>query len=308
MATVRTLTRDDVDAVVQRIARHLDDDAERCAWVNPGLDVELLRRALTDSRAATWVALDGDRVTGHLYGAVLEGGSYPRGVWVGPDGASWDDVDTLADLYAVAGQEWIDQDALDHYVWVLDDEESTRPWYELGFARMHVRGVLALEPRSVRALATGYSRRAGTLDDLDLAVRLTQEIDRAQAGGPSFLVEVHAGSLRHELAETLSDPEVAYHLVEHDGVGVAQCITFPLEPRRGSYDATLHLSAVAVLDEHQGRGVASALVDAALSEALDEGYEFVETNWRVTNRRAQRYWTHYGFHPTYVRLHRRIGS
>jgi len=302
------LTRNDVEAVVHRIARHLIDDAEHCAWVNPALDDEILRRALRDSRAATWIALEGDRVTGHLYGAILEGGSYARGVWVGPDGASWDDADTLADLYAVAGQEWIDQDALDHYVWVLDNEESTRPWYELGFARMHMRGVLALEQRPVRALPARYTRRTGTLDDLNLAVRLTQEIDRSQARGPSFALDHHAGSLRHELAETLSDPEVAYHLVEYDGIGIGQCITFPLEPRRGSFDATLHLSAVAVLDEHQGRGVASALLDAVTCEALDDGYNFVETNWRVTNQRAQRYWTHYGFHPTYVRLHRRIGS
>ena len=75
MATVRTLTRDDVDDVVQRIARHLDDDAERCAWVNPALEIELLRRALADSRAATWIALDGAdglflEITGcaHLFG------------------------------------------------------------------------------------------------------------------------------------------------------------------------------------------------------------------------------------------------
>jgi hypothetical protein len=34
----------------------------------------------------------------------------------------------------------------------------------------------------------------------------------------------------------------------------------------------------------------------------------VETNWRVTNRRAANFWLRYGFRPTYVRLHRTIGS
>ncbi len=49
------------------------------------------------------------------------------------------------------------------------------------------------------------------------------------------------------------------------------------------------------------------MVDAALRDALNAGFEFVETNWRVTNRRARNFWLDYGFAPTYVRLHRTIG-
>jgi len=307
VATIRKLTPDDIDAVVGRIARHLGEDATRSPWVNPSLDLDVLHRALSDARAATWVALEGSDVVGHLYGAVLESTAYARGVWIGPDGASWDDASTLGELYATAGQEWIDAGAREHYAWVLDDPDSTRPWYELGFARMHARGVMALEQRAVRELPTGYTRRRGSLADLDLAVRLTGEIDRAQARGPSFLLDVTSESMHDELAETLSDPEVTYDIVDYAGAGVGQCMTFPLEPRRGSFEATIHLSAVAVLPQHQGRGVASALLDAVLHDALRQGYEYVETNWRVTNLHAQRYWTTYGFHPTYVRLHRAIG-
>jgi len=49
------------------------------------------------------------------------------------------------------------------------------------------------------------------------------------------------------------------------------------------------------------------LVDAALRKARVAGFEFVETNWRVTNRRRE-LWLDYGFEATYVRLHRTIGS
>jgi ribosomal protein S18 acetylase RimI-like enzyme len=89
---------------------------------------------------------------------------------------------------------------------------------------------------------------------------------------------------------------------------VAQCITFPLPTRRGSFDATLHVSAVAVRETHRGRGVGTALVDLALDRARQKGFEYAETNWRVTNRPAARFWTDYGFEPTYVRLHRTVGE
>ena len=92
------------------------------------------------------------------------------------------------------------------------------------------------------------------------------------------------------------------------GHAVAQCITFPLPPRRGSFDHTLHLSAVTVDAEHRhrrrrhGHGRRRASRRAASAD-----FEYVETNWRVTNRRARNYWLGYGFEPTYVRLHRTIG-
>ena len=54
-------------------------------------------------------------------------------------------------------------------------------------------------------------------------------------------------------------------------------------------------------------GVGTAMVDAALANARAAGFAYVETNWRVTNRRARNFWLDFGFEPTYVRLHRTIG-
>jgi len=308
VASIRPLQSLDVDEVVERITHQLGDDANRNPLVSPTIAAAPLADALRRSTAATWVALENDTIVGHLYGALLENATYGYGVWIGPDGVSYDRPDVLSDLYAAAGQEWIDADALEHYVWVLDDAASINPWYQLGFARVHQKGVLALDSSRSHSLPAGYELRTGSLDDLDLAVAMTDLIDRAQEAGPSFAIHLSTGSQRSDLEETLSDPDVRYYVVEHRGDAVGQCITFPLPERRGSFDATLHLSAVVVRDDHRGRGVGTAMIDAALTAARDEEFEFVETNWRVTNRRAHHYWTRYGFRPTYVRLHRTIGA
>jgi GNAT superfamily N-acetyltransferase len=308
VTTVRALQPSDIEQVVERIQARLAADANHQPLVNPVISHDVLADSLRRATASTWVAEDGGRIAGHLHGALLEGESHGKGVWIGPDGASFDDLDVLSDLYSRAGASWIDNGAIEHYVWTLDEPVSTQPWHELGFARMHRRGVLTL-PRFARPpLPRGYAVRRGGLDDLDLAVALDDELDAAERLGPSFSFGVHNSSKRDDFFETLDDPEVHHYIVEHEGRAVAQCITFPLPPRRGSFDATVHLSAVTVLGGHRGRGVGTALVGHALGEAHDAGFSYAETNWRATNRDAQRYWLHFGFVPTYVRLHRTIGA
>ena len=308
MTTVRPLESRDVDAVVQRIVARLSDDAALQPLVNPVLETELLADSLLQAAEHTWVAQRNGELSGHLFGALLESESYGNGVWIGPDGASFDDTDVLSELYSVAGARWIEHGALEHYVWTLDDVTSRQPWYELGFARMHLRGVLALLGRRESVLPEGYRLRRGGADDIDVAVALDDELDAVQKSGPSFSIGLNHAAKRDELLETLAENDVHHYVVDSDDVAVAQCITFPLPPRRGSFDDTLHLSAVTVSSEHRHRGVGTAMIDWALNDAEAYGFKYVETNWRVTNRLAQRYWLRYGFEPTYVRLHRTIGS
>lgn len=306
MVTVRKLQPDDVGAVVSRIVSRLRRDAALEPLVNPEISLALLSDALRGATNATWVVHREGRIVGHLFGARLESHTNEQGVWIGPDGASFETTDDLAELYSAAARAWIDAGALQHYVWVLDDPSTTRPWYDLGFARMHVRGVMALDG-SRHHLNADYSMRHGSIDDLELAVELDSELDRAQRAGPSFLLDTPMGTQRSDLYETLSDPDVTYYVVHYRDVGVAQCVTFPLPPRRGSFARTVHLSEVVVRSEHRGLGIGTAMVGTALKEARDQQFEYVETNWRTTNRSAQRFWLNYGFSPTYVRLHRTLG-
>jgi GNAT superfamily N-acetyltransferase len=305
---VRPLEVRDLDEVVARVQERLANDARRNSLLSPAFSAEHFRYALRHASNQTWVADEGGEVIGHLYGALLESAEYGHGAWIGPDGVSFDSDDVLASLYAEAGSNWIGNGALEHYAWVFDQTKDTAPWYELGFARMHVRGVLALGERRLHQLAPGYQLRRGGTDDLSLAIELDQVLDDAQREGPSFSLFLEHASRPEELLEALEDDEVHHYVVEHLGQGVAQCLTFPLEARRGSFDATLHVSAVAVRPEHEHRGVARALINHALNDALEAGFTHVETNWRVTNRRAASFWLRYGFRPTYVRLHRTIGS
>ena len=304
---VRQLQARDVVPVVARIAQQLVADAHERRLVNPQISTEILGTSLNASMQSTWIAEENGRIVGHLFGALLENDNFPKGVWIGPDGVSFDSIEVLSALYRAAGTAWIDRGALEHFVWTLDGSSSMRAWFEMGFSRMHLRGVMALKKVPAVAWPHGYSIRRGGGGDLELAVSLDKALDEAQRLGPSFLIGPLGALVRNELNETLLDPEVHYYVAEFEGQGVAQCMTFRLPPQRGSFSDTLHLSAVSVLPEHQGRGIATAMVSHAFANAIDAHFRFAETNWRVTNRRAQAFWLGYGFQPTYVRLHRTIG-
>jgi ribosomal protein S18 acetylase RimI-like enzyme len=305
---VRHLESRDIDQVVTRVHERLAADAQRNGLLNARFSNNNFAAALRDATNQTWVAEESGVVVGHLFGALLDSPEYGRGAWVGPDGVSYERPAVLDALYAAAGADWIERQAIEHYAWVFDEPADTNPWYELGFARMHVRGVLALSAPDRGALPAGYVLRRGGSADLELALELDRVLDEAQQRGPSFALFVEHASRPDEMLEMLEDPDVRYYVVEHEGVGVAQCLTFGLETRRGSFDDALHLSALSVRPDHEHRGVARALVDSALADAVDDGYRYVETNWRVTNHRAAAFWLRYGFRPTYVRLHRTIGS
>jgi GNAT superfamily N-acetyltransferase len=307
MVAIRKLLPADVEAVVSRIVQKITDDATHKQLINPEFSRDHLRDALESSRALTWVALEGTQLVGHMYGALLESDLYGSSVWIGPDGVSYDNDEVLDAMYAVAGQDWINEGAVEHYVWTLDDPAAMAAWFDLGFAKMHSRGVMKLH-EGLHVLDPRYRLRRGTFDDLDVAIFLDDELELAQTEGPSFSIGLSKASQREEWIETLSDPDTSHFVVAFDGVAIGQCVTFPLPEQRSCFAKTIHLSAVVVVAPHRERGVARAMVDAALNDARERGFLYAATNWRVTNRTAARFWRTYGFEPTYVRLHRTIGT
>ena len=301
--TVRLLGTTDLEAVATRVGDRLALDARRNPLINPHFSADFFMAALANATDQTWVEDDDGRIAGHLYGAVLESPEHGRGAWIGPDGVSFDTDEVLAALYLNASEAWARHGALQHFAWVLDDEHDLRPWLVLGFAPVHRRGLTDLSNLEESTLPAGYVIRRGGVADLDLAVELDRLIDEAESTRLT-----PPSNDRYEVMkswrELLEDEEVNHYVVEYEGQGVAQCVTYSLEPRRGSFDHTLHLSAVAVRSDHEHRGVARAMITAALHDARRQGFLYAEANWNVTNRRAEHFWTRYGFVRTYARLRR----
>ncbi len=305
MTPVRELHDGDADQVVARVEEQLGHDASLNPLVNSELDRALLRDSFRHIADPAWVYDATGRIAGHLYGALLAD-STRMSVWTGPDGASFDDAEVLSELVEEATAIWRVRGAKAHYVWCLGEPARIKHWTDLGYARVSVRGAMTLDRGHPRALPGGYSIRRGTFADLDRAIELDAVLDAAQGVEARSMTRVEREANREELMDTLDDPETHHYVVECNKRVIAQCVTFPAPPRRGSFDATLHLSEVVVDPRHQRRGVANAMLDTAFADGLAHGFRFAETQWRVSNLGATLFWTSYGFQPTYVRLQRTL--
>ncbi|MEI8127805.1 MAG: GNAT family N-acetyltransferase [Actinomycetota bacterium] len=307
MTEFEFLTTATVDDVVQRIGREQRVLTQRHPLISAQLDPHELATTLLASQHDVLVATRHGKVTGHLRGVTLTSADFGYSAWINPEGLSYDDVETLEALYARRASDWVDLGILRHYVWVPADRERVEPWQNLGFAAMHLRGSMPLSSASRRNFPSGYSMRRGSASDVETAIELDDILSEYQEGGPSFALGLSRESQRSDWLETLDDPDTFHVIVEYGGQAVAQALTFPVFERLGSFPASVHLSAVCVRREHRGSGVGAAMVDELMAQSQSEGFEYVETNWRVTNRQAHRFWLHYGFTPTYLRLHRAIG-
>ncbi len=295
----------DTDAVVARAARLITLDAASNPLVNPEFDANVLHDALLRSPEPTWVLEQDRNITAHLYGALLaqEGRT---AVWTGPDGYSYDAEADFATLVDAAWHYWRERNALEHFVWCLEEPARLSTWQNLGFTPFSTRGALALGHGRTRTHLEGYLVRRGEHRDLAAVLDLDEQLDVAQGDQPERRSMSERETIHLELKEALRDPETNHYVVETSGHVIAQCMTFPAPSRRGSFPGTLFLSEVVVDAEHRRRGVARLLIDYALSRAREEGFEYCETQWRTTNEDASHYWTSYGFTPTYTRLRRAL--
>ena len=305
MVEIRALLSSDANAVVARIADQLANDAEYHPLVNGFVDRDALYETILRAHNATWVAYEDEQLVGHLYGAVLSDTTHPRAAWTGPDGVSFDTEHELSVLVERASAAWLAADASRHYVWVLAEESRLDSWRTLGYAALSVRGVMRLADREPRPVPEGFTLRDATLEDMDRILDLDEIIDVAQ-GDTVGLGAKDRDETRKEITSLLDDPEVRHFVIESAHDVVAQAITFLLPSRRGSFEHTLYLSEVAVDPTVQGRGVASAMIDAILERAQGDGFRYAEAQWRVTNPQADSFWRGYGLVPTYVQLERTL--
>lgn len=307
VSPVRRGVKSDAPAIAQRVVDQLTRDAAIEPLVSTSFSRADFERALADSASPLWVEDSGGHLRGHLYGATLDDPLRGRQTWTGPDGYSYEFENVLDHLCDWAYRTWRESGSTAHLVWALAGN-GTQDWIERGYRIVSVRGALALGGHFDIAWPTGLRLRRGGLGDLDAAATFDALIDQAQGVDVDSLTDAQRAANTSDLTELLDDPDCRYHFVDADAGPVAQCVTFPLPPLRGSYDDTVYLSSLAVDPRRRRSGLATRLVHAVLNQAIDDGFRFAEVRWHIDNEAATALWSNLGFRPTYVQLRRPLSA
>lgn len=250
-------------------------------------------------------ALQGGKRVAHVVGRLDEAESRGKHAWVGLDDHSLAPAaapEVYADVYAEAGDPWVEQGHLTHIVLVPADEAILRVWFQLGFGQEQVHAE-APTLAEARAAPEGVTiRRAGPAD-IEAVLDVAGIITSHQLGKPVWSGVRLPGreEMRADWEELLADETAVILLAERDRDTVGYAATYPAgEP------GVAHLPVAGTRPGVRGSGVGRALAEHALHRAHEDGYRKVLVDWRSTNLLASRFWPARGFLPTHIRLRRDV--
>ncbi|MFC7547813.1 GNAT family N-acetyltransferase [Plantactinospora sp. GCM10030261] len=260
------------------------------------------------------VAFRGATPVGFVLGSPKAAAMWGPNVWVDAAGQAVTDAEVMRDLYRLAAARWVDEGRTAHYVIVpAHDKDLLHAWFRLGFGQQHAHAIRPAS-RPAGGRKTGVLVRRADRSDIPALARLDIELPLHHGLSPTFSAG-RMGTVEESIAEwteDIDDPAYATFVAERDGKVVGSAIGCAVE--KSSINVSLarpdhagFLGFAAVFPGARGAGAGRALGEAVIGWSVDEGFDSVVTDWRVTNLLSSRAWPALGFTETFLRLHRVVG-
>lgn len=266
-------------------------------------------------------ALDGDGgIIGHLAAVPVDLAAddpaallgHPRSALV-PHGGhalpSGRESEVLRALYARVAERLVAERRLVHYVDVPAGDVATAPWFDLGFGRELVHGLMAVkargrQPRGVEGLGI---RRAGP-GDLPQIGRMAADSARRQRGSATFQPqpEEALAALRMRYADALADQRCGAWIALRRGEEIGMVLLVPADPDPVTPASCVELVEMYVEPSSRGEGISRVLLATALAWAYDNGHRYMSARWSSASPLAAGHFPAIGFRPVSYRLARTL--
>jgi GNAT superfamily N-acetyltransferase len=289
---IRDATPSDLDAIAALSARR----HARLHGAFRGLsaafsDPAVVRCALPDEPDG-WVFVDDGAVTAALLWQENEGRAI-AGLTeaVGPPEA-------MANLYAVAGQEWLARGLMTHaFVVPSVDRALADRVVDLSFGREEAYGIRPLGDKGGAPVTGPVAVERVGLERMDDLRGLGDLVTRHHEGSPVFdrrSNEFYTGmeeSYRRSVVE--QDARVLLAVLGSRAVGLL--MWRPGAPYPVYDERSAEMILLAVDPEARGQQVGRSLVSAAMRDMASFGHTSAIADWRTTNLEASRFWPAQGY-------------
>ena len=274
-----------------------------------------LQALFEKSKGKGCVLLQQNEMVGFMLGYYDENVFFGRHVWVPFGGIALphkNTFDAFRALYTAAGEIWIKDNILNHYLICPAVNIWMQAAFSLSFGQEQVYAAAPLQAeRDEISLPDGFSMREVKPGDAgQLAVKchwIAERLNQAPVWAP--VPDEHMENIRLGYAELAND-DTSTTWVALDGKEIISYVcVFPEEIGAIHYlgdPQTAHFAIAATHPAYRGRGIGRALFTHILSIAREQGHDRIYTDWRITNLEASRYWPTFGFEPFSYRLLRRI--
>ena len=283
---------------------------------NPEVGAKAIEALLEKKNTSGYAAMRDGKLAAYLLGTTTVQ-PWGRCGWVYLPGsalAEGESVETLQDLYALLGEDWVERGVFIHHTYLsAADRDLVEAWFDLDFGKERIDAVLdfsRVEIPEIHVPEGIHIRRAGPEDNQRLAGMshlIYRELEKAPFWHPT--PPELWDELREGWAELADDESVTVWLALDGEKTVGTIATWkeeegPEEMLVGPQ--TFTLSVAATRPESRGQGVATALTWTCLSHAHAQGFAYCHTDWISPNLAASRFWPRFGFQEVAYRLTKQV--
>ena len=228
--------------------------------------------------------------------------------------AEGESVSTLQDLYAMLGNDWVNNGIFSHGLYVSAADPDVIPTlFDAGFGKERVDALLDLRTLDIPEIKKPEGitfRRAGKGDNEYLG-EMSSIISLALSAPPYWhpTIPEDFDELREGWSELADDKEWTVWMASEDDEPVG-IVGFTLQEETVTdmlaNPNSIYLSVAATKHQARGRGINTYLTWNGLEQAYRSGFETCYTNWISPNLLASRHWPRYGFYEVSFRLSKRI--
>ena len=282
---------------------------------DPAVARSFLTALLAKEESHGAVAMDNGNLAAYLLGAYADSIFFGRHVWVPFGGLALAEPQNTAmirRIYAAAGQQWIDDRVLNHYLVCPAIPAWLQAGYSLTFGQEQAYAITSVkELRPSVAPPEGIILREVLPSDADQLYTkghwIAAHLNTAPVWEP--VPQQHLDNILPEYAKLADDPtSTTWVAVDGDQI-VAYVVIYTADTGPEHFlgvPTAAHFAAAATHPHYRNRGIGKALYTHILNVAQQQGYQTMFTDWRTTNLPAADYWPSYGFEPFAYRLLRRV--
>ncbi|MFB7138112.1 GNAT family N-acetyltransferase [Gottfriedia sp. NPDC056225] len=259
-------------------------------------------------------AINDSKLVGYMIGSIHTDKNRERHTWIKYAGmaiAESESTELYRELYAEFARQMVENGSFNHYVMVPSgNKPALDAWLHLGFAFEQVHAIRNLSVSTDRVFSDIQIRVANNEDEKrirELATVIMEHQAKSPVFAPGFIEERE--DYQEGYAELINDETATLWLALYQNEIVGFQVFESAEASDENLltpESCISLVVGATVESSRGMGVSTALLDHGLNFAKEEGYQFCETDWRITNLESSRFWSKNGFKPIAYRLVRKI--
>ncbi|WP_163103370.1 GNAT family N-acetyltransferase [Peribacillus alkalitolerans] len=253
------------------------------------------------------------KLVGYLLAEIKFDETRGKHVWISYEGlAIHKDAsdDLLRVLYSKASKIWLQNGCFNHYVIVpAGNRKYVNAFQRLSFGFEQEHGVLDVTKYQPFHDVEGVQVRKGTQEDRDTMGALSTIILSFQNDSPvySIVFPETVSQFEQGYKGIVDDEEVTLLLIaESSELPIGFQVYYDCQSNWRTPSHTIELGVAGTLPSHMGSGVGKKLMNEAVNLLKEKGFQYILTDWRITNLASSIFWPKCGFVPVYHRMQRTI--